>query len=133
MSWPGTEEATIVVLQQLMCSGWRQAALTRQLTPLNSICHVLYSETMKNVVVITIVVVVVVVVKPRKSQPPHECLRLEGDLLCNEWYNQQQSHGLTAHTGLPSLPHFLSTVCNGNIVCINTMECAYVCICSFII
>jgi hypothetical protein len=96
-------------------AGDNQQTLTQQIIPLNSICHVLRSETMKNVVIIT----ALAVVKPRKGQPPYECLRLKGDLLCNKWYNQQQGHCLTDHTGLPSLPHFLSTVCN-DIICINT-------------
>jgi hypothetical protein len=46
----------------------------------------------------------------QESQPPHECLRLKGDLLCNKWYDQQQSHCITIqaflplHTFCPQLP-----------------------------
>jgi hypothetical protein len=45
MLWLDSEEASIIIFQQLICSSWRQATDTHQLIAI----HVLYFETMENV------------------------------------------------------------------------------------
>jgi hypothetical protein len=95
-----------------------------------------------------IIITTIVAVGP-SSQPLYECLRLDVDLFCNEWYGQQQSQCLTIQVSLrfhavcPQLSQQqgltsqvqsytghtlnLNVACNGNIICINIMECISVC------